>query len=246
MKINDGIEAVDNKIYSILMIGQSNMAGRGDFGEVEKINNPNCYMLRMGRWQAMREPVNADRYVLLEDGDFHSGVSPAASLADDMAKDTGKKIGLIPCADGGTSLNQWMPGEILFDHAVMQASLAMRTSELVAIVWHQGEADARRTELIDTYKERFITMISAMREQLGVDVPVVLGEIAHKINPKYEVTEENSKRINEVFLEITKELPRSAVASSAGLSMKRDGIHFDSAGAREFGHRYYAKLKELL
>ena len=246
MKINDGIEAVDSKVYSILMIGQSNMAGRGDFADVEKIKNPNCYMLRMGRWQPMSEPVNPDRYIFLEYGDFHSGISPAASFADDMAKDTGKKIGLIPCADGGTSLNQWMPGEVLFDHAVMQAKLAMRSSELVGIIWHQGEADARRDETIDSYKDRFIRMITEMRRELGVDAPVVLGELAYEINPKYEVTPERSKRINEVFLEITKELPRSALASSAGLPMKPDGIHFNAVGARELGHRYYEKFKELL
>lgn len=34
---------------SFLMLGQSNMAGRGDFGEVEEINNPLCHMLRNGR-----------------------------------------------------------------------------------------------------------------------------------------------------------------------------------------------------
>ena len=45
------------------MIGQSNMAGRGDIGDVEPIHNSNCYMLRMGRWQPMTEPVNTDRAV---------------------------------------------------------------------------------------------------------------------------------------------------------------------------------------
>ena len=46
---------------SFLMLGQSNMAGRGNFGEVEEINNPLCKMLRNGRWQYMSEPVNPDR-----------------------------------------------------------------------------------------------------------------------------------------------------------------------------------------
>ena len=53
------------------MLGQSNMAGRGDFGEVEEINNPLCYMLRNGRWQPMSEPINPDRHVF---GYLHSGV----------------------------------------------------------------------------------------------------------------------------------------------------------------------------
>lgn len=33
---------------SFLLIGQSNMAGRGDFGEVPEIINNKCFMLRNG------------------------------------------------------------------------------------------------------------------------------------------------------------------------------------------------------
>ena len=96
--INDGITQTSGKIISFLMAGQSNMAGRGEFGEVEPINNELCYMLRMGRWQPMNEPINPDRPVF---GTlFHSGVGLAASFADEMAKYRGSPIGLIPCADG--------------------------------------------------------------------------------------------------------------------------------------------------
>ena len=44
------LKKTDN-LLSILMIGQSNMAGRGDFGQVEPIHNEHCYMLRMANWQ---------------------------------------------------------------------------------------------------------------------------------------------------------------------------------------------------
>lgn len=46
---NDGI-AKKEKVQSILMIGQSNMAGRGAIKDVEPIKNGKCFMLRMGRW----------------------------------------------------------------------------------------------------------------------------------------------------------------------------------------------------
>ena len=61
--IVDGLGKDLDSITSFLMIGQSNMAGRGDFGEVEPISNPMCYMLRMGRWQRMSEPINPDRAI---------------------------------------------------------------------------------------------------------------------------------------------------------------------------------------
>lgn len=101
---NDGIKKEDKIVTSFLMAGQSNMAGRGEFGEVEPINNNKCFMLRMGRWQPMSEPINPDRALL--DPIWHSGVSLAASFADSFAKHFDKEVGLIPCADGGTKISQ--------------------------------------------------------------------------------------------------------------------------------------------
>ena len=92
---------------SFILMGQSNMAGRGDFGEVPEIVNPNCFMMRNGRWVNMSEPINPDRAVF--GVDFHSGVGLSASFADEYAKYFKEDIGLVPCADGGTSLSQWMP-----------------------------------------------------------------------------------------------------------------------------------------
>ena len=46
--IKDGLTKVSSGINSFLMIGQSNMAGRGHFDEVEPINNKLCHMLRIG------------------------------------------------------------------------------------------------------------------------------------------------------------------------------------------------------
>ena len=103
MDIKDGVKQ-ESEISAFLMIGQSNMAGRGEFSEVEPISNKLCYMLRMGRWQKMSEPINPDRPIF--EGKFHSGVSLGASFADDLARKGGERIGLIPCADGEESGQQ--------------------------------------------------------------------------------------------------------------------------------------------
>ncbi len=50
-------------IKSFLMLGQSNMAGRGFISEVTPIYNERIQMLRNGRWQMMTEPINYDRPV---------------------------------------------------------------------------------------------------------------------------------------------------------------------------------------
>ena len=235
--IYDGIHNRETAVDSILMLGQSNMAGRGDVGQVKPIRNPMCYMLRMGRWQPMCEPVNPDRCIF--EGRFRSGISLAASFADAYARHFQKPVGLIPCADGGTYLRQWMPGQLNYDHAVMQTKLALRTSELKAILWHQGESDCLSDETVAAYRENFIKMITQLRKDLGAEhVPVILGELPQQMGANWK-TEGREQQMNAVLRQLAREVSNCAVASSKDLTMKADGAHFDSPACREFGNRYF-------
>ncbi len=241
--IKDGMQDIKAKITSFLMVGQSNMAGRGDLGDVEPIANPLCHMLRMGRWQPMQEPINPDRGVF--GIEFPSGVGLAASFADAFAKEYGCAVGLIPCADGGTRVRQWMPGEILFDHAVMMTSLAKRTSRLGGILWHQGESDCMQFDP-KQYKEDLIHMLTSLRAALSAaELPLVIGEISEEITERWKVGSA-PKEMNRLLHTVAAELPHCAIVSVAGLSLKPDGIHFDARSARELGRRYFSAYKSLL
>lgn len=241
--IKDGLHTVENTVDAFLMIGQSNMSGRGFLGEVSPIENRDCLMLRMGRWQIMGEPINPDRGPAAE---FAPGVCLAASFADEYQKATGRKTGLIPCADGGTKISQWQPGEVLFDHAVFQTRLAARNAEIKGILWHQGESDCY-AGLLDKYVDGFKTMICEMRRQIGNDtLPVLIGELSRDI-PKTErwkdITAENIEYMHENFAQIVREVPHCALVSSAELTLNPDGIHFNAPSLREFGKRYFAVYK---
>ena len=100
-------------IHSFLLIGQSNMAGRGLIEEAEPINKKGIKVLRNGRWQNMFRPINPDR--------SFSGCNLAESFAEKYVETYQVDVGLICCADGGTSLEKWKPGSLLYDHAVYQA-----------------------------------------------------------------------------------------------------------------------------
>jgi hypothetical protein len=84
-------------MHSFLLIGQSNMAGRGYLNEAHEIDTSRIYTLRNGRWQKMFRPINPDR--------SFSGVSLAESFAEAYAKKHHVDVGLICCADGGTKLS---------------------------------------------------------------------------------------------------------------------------------------------
>lgn len=227
---------------SILAVGQSNMAGRGHLGEVPPVDNRDLYMLRMGRWCPMSEPVNADRHIT---GRYASGVSMLPSFAAAYRDAYGEPTGIIPCADGGTKIAEWMPGEILYDHAVMMTGLAKRTSELAGIIWHQGESDCRETPP-EVYEEKLCTMLASLRRDIGAEgLPLVLGEIYPRFSSEHLVTPEQAAGINAAIHRAADRLPKCGCAETSDLALQDDGIHFDAASQRILGVRYFNIFRTL-
>ena len=226
-------------IHSFLMIGQSNMAGRGNAAEVEPIANESCYVLRNGIFRPMHYPVNFDR--------FFSGLNLCESFADTYQKENNVEVGLIPAADGGSSMDQWHEGEILFDHACYMAELASRTSEIKGILWHQGEGDCSPA-LYSTYEERLTAMIAALRSRLGMpDVPVLLGGLGDFLKdcPLSEQLA-NYTYVNDALKAVASKVKNVGFVSAEGLGSNPDFLHFNSAALREFGIRYYEGYKALV
>ena len=226
-------------MYSFLLVGQSNMAGRGFPSEVEKLPNKDIYVLRNGRWWPMYVPVNPDRVT--------AGINLSESFVYEFLKEhPGDTVGIIPCADGGTSLDQWMPGKVLFDHAVMMTSLALRSSTLAGILWHQGESDCG-DDRHPLYQEKCTHILEQLRREVGCpDVPLLLGGLGDFL----PFCEKSTKFINYVHVNahlqaMARSMKNCAFVSAEGLGANPDNLHFSAAALREFGLRYYEAYKGL-
>lgn len=221
--------------HSILIIGQSNMAGRGFAEEVEPIENERLYVLRNGRWRGMYVPVNGDRVT--------SGINLVESFADLYAKEHNVDVGIISCADGGTNIDQWQVGGLLFDHACYQAELASRTSTIAAVLWHQGESDCS-DERYPVYKEKLTVIMDAFRKKLNLnDVPFLVGGLGDFIGNYYG--NNNYLHINNALKQFAEENPTTGFVSAEGLGANPDNLHFSAKALREFGVRYYDEFKKL-
>ena len=225
-------------IHSFLLIGQSNMAGRGILLDAIPVDTTHIKILRNGRWQKMFRPINPDR--------SFSGVSLAESFAEAYAKKYNVDVGLICAADGGTKLEQWQVGSLLYESAVSQAKLALRTSTIVGVLWHQGESDCV-PELAQTYKERFEVIMNALRKELGLeDVPFILGELGSFLgdctSPEFV---KNYPQVNEQLHEIAKANELTGLVSADGLTANADNLHFNAKSLYEFGLRYFAEFERL-
>jgi hypothetical protein len=216
------------------------MAGRGFLKETEPLDNRGGLLkvLRNGRWMPMFRPVNFDR--------SFSGTCLAETFAMEYADDHPDiEVGIIPCADGGTTLDQWKEGEILFDNAVFQAKLAMRTSKLVGILWHQGEGDCRE-EFYPLYLEKVTAIMTAFRNQLGVEVPIVVGGLGDFLKDRVEnPVLANYFYVNKALEKFAQVFPKTAFVSAKGLTSNPDNLHFNHNSLMEFGKRYYSAFKTI-
>lgn len=223
-------------IHSFLLIGQSNMAGRGDIGDVERIANPALKVLRNGRWQRMFVPVNPDRPF--------SGINLAESFADVYQREHSVEVGLIPCADGGTRIDQWREGGLLFDHAVFQAKLAERTSTIAGVLWHQGESDSKPA-LWASYGEKLEAFYTALTHALKLDdVPFLAGGLGDYLTERPEL-KDHFRDIDRQIKAFARAHPMTGYVSAAGLPGRPDNLHFNAAALREFGLRYYEAFRKL-
>lgn len=225
-------------IHSFLLIGQSNMAGRGFLKDAATIDTSHIMVLRNGRWGAMYRPVNNDR--------AFSGFCLAESFAEKYAQTYGVDVGLIPCADGGTTLDQWKPGGLLFDHAVYQARLAARTSTIVGVLWHQGESDCRK-DLADTYADRFEIFMEALRKELGLyDVPFLLGGLGDFLmDCLYGDEFKNYPAVNAQLQKVASENAMTGFVSASGLGGNPDNLHFNAQALYNFGLRYFDAFEKV-
>jgi hypothetical protein len=211
-----------------LLIGQSNMAGRGPVEAQDREVIPRVLMLNKEMaWVPAVDPLHFDKPNV-------AGVGLGRTFAKTMLwANPSVSIGLIPAAFGGTSLDEWKPGDKLYTDAVKRAKEAMKSGKLRGILWHQGEADAGTMEHVSSYRERFANLVQHLRSDLDApDVPVVVGELGEFQKGKF------TREMNEQLALVPFVVPHSAFVSSAGLTDKGDGVHFGSASAREFGRRY--------
>ena len=104
-----------------------------------------------------------------------AGVGLAMSFAVEVLQvRPGVRIGLVPCAVGGTPLSRWVPGADLYANAVAVCAEALAARVLKGILWHQGESDSVSREDAESYGERFRGMVESLRSELdGPRVPVV-------------------------------------------------------------------------
>lgn len=207
-----------------LLIGQSNMAGRAPIEAEDTAPLPRCFLLTdTNEWEAAVNPLNRySRYRKeLSMQQLNPGYTFAKKLAPECPDIT---IGLVVSARGGTKIEEWQPGEDLYEEAVRRARIARESGVLAGILWHQGEGNCDDSGYLD----KITRVIEGLRRDLEApELPFIAGQI--RMNSDWPV--------NAVIADLPNNISYTAYVSADGLTTF-DDWHFDSESMRIFGERY--------
>ncbi|MCS7024763.1 MAG: sialate O-acetylesterase [Bryobacteraceae bacterium] len=210
VRAGDVLAAVENILVGDLWVlaGQSNMEGYGDLIDVEQPHGLVHSFDMTDRWVLAEEPLHllvnaADRVhwrlnaqkqpEKLEGQALASylrnrkkGAGLGLPFATAMVKRTGVPVGLIPCAHGGTSMDQWSPelrdkaGDSLYGATIRRIRAV--GGKVRGILWYQGESDAN-PRLAPQFQEKFERLVAAFRADTAQpQLPFYYVQIGRFIN----------------------------------------------------------------
>ncbi len=146
------------------------------------------------------------------------------------------QVGVIPAALGGKSLDDWMPGTLLYRGAVERTRIAQKDGKLAGIFWYQGPTGEDPTQAAG-YAKRFAEMIADLRRDLGVKfVPVIVGEV------KLGAT---GAALATALSEVPQQVIPCFFVSSEGLRTAEGNGRFDSKALWEYNERFTRAWMDL-
>ena len=221
------------KLHLFLLIGQSNMLGRDATGIDAQVPDP-----RVGSYNAAGQWVVAVEPIYTGGNGFGPGTFFAQAM---LAAEPGTKVGLIPCAVGGTPLSRWVKGGDLYENAIRRAKAASAAGVLAGVLWHQGESDSMDAALANSYEARVTQMFADLRTDLGApSLPIVVGQLGDFLQlAEVETVRAAIKKVGTT-------VPNVGYAEAQGLVDKGDHLHFTVDSQKMLGAHYATAMEALL
>jgi sialate O-acetylesterase len=168
------------------------------------------------------------------------GVGPGIYFARHVLAGTGRPVGLIPCALGGSTIAQWDPaGKIHGDSTLYGAMLNKCRSaglqHIKGLIWYQGESEAF-TSQGETYESKLLALIDSFRRDISrPELPVLIVQIGRVIT-RDSVMDRNWEAIRDIQLKVIPKRPNLFLTSGIDLELD-DCVHFSTLGNQRLGAR---------
>ncbi len=225
-----------HNLWVFVMAGQSNMAGRALVAPEDTVPDPRILTINKDhQWILAKEPLHFYEPSL-------RGLDCGMSFGREMLRQVpdSVSIALIPCAVGGSSVEQWL-GDSLFRGVKLYSNFrekvlfAGKYGTVKAILWHQGENNAKAKDL-PSYGGKLKALIAKFRHTAGDDtLPFLAGELGVFRAPPFQYLKDS---INNIIHRVAGQDKNVHVVSSDQLTCKADSIHFNARSQRSLSRRY--------
>lgn len=232
-----------------VLAGQSNMVSRGKLDDAfrdEVLRSAGISYV----WGLERRPIadfvsrsGLDDPWPRKAGNYTQGVGVNFALAL-RSMGVERDIILVPCAVSGSSILEWVPepsgaaAEGLYERCLGNVAAARQFGEVSALLFYQGERDARDDIRSRGWEKLFRTVIGAFRADLdnsALPVFVVpIAELGASLNDRYPFWSDVQKTQAESSGSAL------SVVDSSNLKTGDDGLHLDSESHRILGRRLAA------
>lgn len=238
-----------------ILAGQSNMEGYGRFPAEEA---PSEWVRVFGsdeRWTMAEEPLHqldlSPRPVHREIWRAHGETRPPAdqrlqgtglglAFGKALAGQLGVPIGLIPCAQGGTTLEEWDPAGRNDPHASLYGALLSRVQacggRVAGLLWYQGESEALNGSW-STYEQRTEALFAALRADLQVpELPIVMAQLGRFVADEQAGLVDDWNSVRDAQRRLAARIPGVRLVAAVDLDLD-DPIHISTSGLKRLGVR---------
>lgn len=188
-------EAVD----LIMFMGQSNMAGRGDFRAAPKVEAGTAYEYRAvsapDGLLPLKEPFGV--WENDKDGVYEPGMktgSLTAAFVNACFQQTGVPITGVSCSKGGSSILDWMPEQAYYKDGVRRMKRCehwlSKNGYIIRhrlMAWCQGCTDGDRGMDKKEYRECTRRFLHAFMADCGIEICFLIQTGSHRDNPELYV-----------------------------------------------------------
>jgi hypothetical protein len=215
--------AAAQPIHVFVLAGQSNMVGRGFPLSLASPTDPRLLIWRDGRWQTASDPLGPP-------SNPDSGIGPGMTFGLQLLKKLPSwRIGLVMCAQGATTIQDWQPEKKLYRSCVDQVRAA-GGAHPAGILFLQGERGGSVAEA-SRWPDGFLPLFHAFRRDFGERVPFLLGQIGTFVG-----LEDAQAVLREQQARLAATLPHTRLVRS--LDLPTQGNHYTVAGYRVLGARF--------
>lgn len=256
--------AQDPNFHIYLCIGQSNMEGAARIEAQDTVNIDNRFKVlealdcsklnrQKGQWYTAKPPLCR----------CDTRLSPADYFGRTMIQNMpqNQSLGVVHVAVAGSKIEifdkikykayldssakerPWMInmansyGGNPYERLIEMAKIAQKSGVIKGILLHQGESNTGDRTWPAQVKKIYDDILADLNIAPN-SIPLLSGELV--------AAEQGGKCAshNAIIATLPQTIPKAVVVSSAGLTAAKDGLHFDSAGVREFGKRYAEALMQ--